>query len=90
MAKTLANDGRLSDNSVRIIRQHSLFGGQVSRADVAALCNDVIRLRALERKVTQFWSAWGELDGDSLDQLALWEDLGAILNHAPVTAPGVI
>ena len=87
MAKTLANDGKLSDNSVRIIRQHSLFGGQVSRDDVAALCNEVTRLRTLERKVTQFWSSWGET---RLDQLALWEDLGAILDTAPVTEAGVV
>ena len=90
MAKILNRDGKLSDNNVRIIRQQSLFQGHVSRDDVAALCNEVTRLRTLERKVTQFWSSWGETEGDNLDQLALWEDLGAILDTAPVTQAGVI
>lgn len=91
MAATYNRDGRLSDNSVRIIRQQSLFDGQVSRDDVAALCNEVTRLRTLERKVTQFWATWGETEGEDLDQMTLWEDLGALLSVTPDTqVPGVV
>jgi hypothetical protein len=36
----------LSTNSVRLIRQKALFGGQVSRTDIVALCNEVMALRA--------------------------------------------
>ena len=89
MAKILNRDGKLSDNSVRIIRQQSLFQGHVSRDDVAALCNEVIRLRTLERQVVQFWSAWGELEQP--DNLDLWEAFGRVLDLVPeIPAAGVL
>jgi len=91
MTKILNRDGRLSDNNVRIIRQQAHFGGHVSRDDVAALTNEVMRLRTLERKVTQFWSAWGETEAEHLDQLELWENLGSLLSTQPATqVPGVV
>ena len=80
MAKILNRDGKLSDNSVRIIRQQSLFQGHVSRDDVAALCNEVTRLREIERNVIKLWNGWGETEEDELDQLALWEDFGRALS----------
>lgn len=41
----LRTDHVLSTNSVRMIRQKALFGGQVSREDVTALCNEVLAAR---------------------------------------------
>ena len=92
MARTLNRDGKLGDNNVRIIRQQSLFDGQVSREDVVALCNEVIRLRTLERNVIKLWNEWGSVEEGTFDETALWEDFGRAIGQAinEAQVPGVI
>jgi len=43
---------------------------------------DAERLAALRK----FHDAWGDTDGDDLDPLALWEDMGFILGTLPQEA----
>jgi len=92
MAKILNRDGKLSDNGMRIIRQQALFQGHVSRDDVAALCNEVIRLRTLERAVIKLWNEWGSVEEGTFDEVALWEDFGRAIGCATNEAalPGVV